>query len=176
MNDTIRAEVARAELNELGAKHFVDVRATVRRMLGDAPAEARTRFAVSAAQRALGREAGLRRDMAGLLDAVKRAADDDVAAGVGRFYLSPQWHGKHDDHTAMAVFYAAECHLHGCLEFACWAGWRGFDSAAAVAAADVVWPHRRPVEISPYAWELAHPTIQSELELQLADVESASAG
>ncbi|WP_117214025.1 hypothetical protein [Allorhizocola rhizosphaerae] len=176
MNDTIRAEVARAELDELGAKHFVDVRATVRRMLEEASHEARTHFALSVAERTLSREQHPKPELTGLLQAIKRDSADDVAVGVGRFYLSPQWRGKHDDHTAMAVFYTAECHLHGCLEFACWTGWRGFDSAAAAAAADVVWPHRRPVEISLYAWELAHPAIQSELESQLAVVESVSTG
>lgn len=185
MNDPIRAEVARAELDDLGAKHFLDVRATVRRMLEDLPKPARARFALAAAERVLTHVHPNRaEEVAPILRAVRRGlegdgdANADVAVAVGRFYLSPDWRRRQhddpvdlDDHAMMATLYTAECYLHGCLEFACWAGWRGFDAAAVAAAGDSAWPHRRPVEVSLYSWELAHPTIQTELERQLEDVE-----
>jgi hypothetical protein len=71
----------------------------------------------------------------------------------------------------MSALYSAECFLHGCWEFAAWTGWRGFDAAAIRAVADDTWPHRRPSSVTPYAWELAHPVVQGELERQLQDVE-----
>jgi hypothetical protein len=122
-----------------------------------------------------------------VLDTVWRGLAGDalaprqVAAAVARFYVSPDYHSRrHDDpadaedHGIMASFYAAECFLHGCLDFAAWAGWRGFDAATVRVAGDSAWPHRRPAEVSPYAWELAHPAVQSELDQQLLDLELLS--
>lgn len=190
MNHLVRAEAARAELDELGAKHFLDVRATVRRMLEDLSGPRRAAFATTVADRMLATHKSSYKSShasRSLLDDIWRGlggdhtTDEAVAAEVGRFYLSPLWRRhRHDDptdlddHLVMVTLYAAECYLHGCLEFATWTGWRGFDAAAITAAADVVWPHRRPSNVSLYAWELAHPVVQGELERQLEDVELLS--
>lgn len=188
-------DATRAELDQLGVSHFLDVRATARRVLEGLPGPRRAAFAAAVAERLLRAEERLppreRRPYARVwrpvLDTVWRGlageslANRQVAAAVARFYVSPDFHSRrHDDpadaedHAIMASFYAAECFLHGCLDFATWAGWRGFDAATVWAAGDTAWPHRRPAEVSPYAWELAHPTVQSELEQQLLDLEQLS--
>ena len=94
------------------------------------------------------------------------------------FYLSPAYQERsHEnmadsvDHAAMAALYAAECYLHGSLDFATWTGWRGFDVATVTAGADREWPHRRPPTTTLAAWELAHPAIQTELDQQLCALE-----
>lgn len=192
MADPALAEQARTELDRLGARHFLDVRATARRILERMEPAERTAFAVAVADRMLREDERLpvRERPAYLatwrptVDAVWRAlageavAAREIATAVARCYLGPSFcTRRHDDpadaadHAVMACLYAAECFLHGCLDFATWAGWRGFDAAAVRAAGDPVWPHRRPAEVSMYAWELAHPAVQAELDRQLADLE-----
>jgi hypothetical protein len=183
------------ELDRLGLRHFLDVRATVRRILESMRRPQRCAFATAVAERQLREyERAPARERRPYLptwrpvvDAVWRGlagdaiAPREVAAAVARFYVSPDYYARRhddpadaDDHTIMASFYAAECYLHGCLDFAAWAGWRGFDVATVRAAADIAWPHRRPAEVSPYAWELAHPAVQAELDQQLLDLELLS--
>lgn len=195
MADDARDLVARGDLDRLGASHFVDVRATARRMLERMAGLPRAGYAVAVAERLLREDERLPPrerpphvvTWRPALDAVWRGLAGDqlasrqVAAAVARFYVSPDYYDRpHDDpadardHTVMASLYAAECFLHGCLDFACWAGWRGFDAATLRAAADIDWPRRRPAGISAYAWELAHPAIQSELEQQLYALERLS--
>ncbi len=192
MEDPIRADTTRAELDELGLKYFVDVRTTARRMLENMRRPGRAAFAAAAAERLL-------REDEGLPDSEHRAylttwrpvldtvwaglsgdgeADRGVCRAVAHYYLTPEYHARqHEDpadgdgNAIMAVFYSAECYLHGCLEFASWAGWRAFDAAAMRAASDGDWPHRRPAELTPYSWELAHPAVQAELDRQLEDLE-----
>lgn len=187
----------RDELDQLGARHFLDVRATVRCLLANMSGAERAAFAASVAERLVRHDeqapAGARRPYVAtwrpVLDAAwgalsgDRAAYRATATGLARFYLSPNYLGRRhddpldaDDHAIMATVYAAECVLHGCLEFATWAGWRGFDSAAIHAAGDPTWPHRRPAGITPYGWELAHPTVQAELDQQLSDLELLAEG
>jgi hypothetical protein len=198
VRDTILDEAVRDELDTLGLKHFLDVRATVRCLLEGLQRRPRAAFAAAVADRLLDEHEGLPgREQAAevlqwrpTLEAVWQGlqhrddADDlrQVAQAVGSFYLSPAYldHGHDDPHdrnddTTMAALYAAECFLHGCLDFATWAGWRGFDAAAVRAAEDREWAHRRPTYTSVRAWELAHPAIQAELDQQLADVEQLSA-
>jgi len=191
----VRADATRAELDRLGLSHFLDVRATARRILESMRGPQRAAFAAAVAERLLRAEERLppreRRPYVvtwrPVLDTVWRGlagdalAPREVAAAVARFYMSPDYLGRrHDDpadaedHAVMASFYAAECLLHGCLDFASWVGWRGFDAATLRAAGDTTWPHRRPAEVSPFTWELAHPTVQSELEQQLLDLELLS--
>lgn len=192
MVDPERVEAVRAELDQLGARHFLDVRATARRLLERMPPLERTAYAAAAADRILREDErlpdrerpGYLADWRPALDAVWRvlagqtAAIRQVATAVARCYLSHSFHSRRHndpadgvDHAIMASLYTAECLLHGCVDFAAWAGWRAFDAAALQAAADPMWPHRRPAEVSPYAWELAHPAIQAELDQQLADLE-----
>lgn len=192
MEDPIRAEEVRAELDEMGLRYFLDVRATVRRMLEQMPGEQRTAFAAAVTERPLREDEQLpspeRLPQLGawrpVLDSVWRylagdpAATREVEVALGRYYLSPDDHGGGPDdpgdaaaHAVRAALYTSECCLHGCLEFATWAGWRGFDWAAVRAAADSIWLRRRPIEVSPYVWELAHPRLQAELDRQLADLE-----
>lgn len=195
MEDPIRGDLARAELDRMGLRHFLDVRATARRILDRMPLVQRTAFAAATAERLWREEEQLPEREQGpdltiwgaALDAVWRvlagdaAAGREVAAAVARFYLNGGYlDRRHDDpadavdHVVMASCYTAECSLHGCLEFAVWTGWRGFDWAARQAAADLAWPPRRPAGVSPYAWELAHPAVQAELDSQLADLEVLS--
>jgi hypothetical protein len=101
-----------------------------------------------------------------------------VCRAVAHYYLAPEYHERqHEDpadadaNAIMASFYAAQCYLHGCLDFSAWAGWRAFDAAAVRAAHDRDWPHRRPPQVSAYSWELAHPAVQAELDRQLEDLE-----
>jgi hypothetical protein len=192
----VHDDATRAELDRLGLSHFLDVRATARRMLEGMPGPQRAGFAAAVAERLLRAQERLpprerlpyAQTWRPVLDTVWRGLGGDshaprqVAAALARFYVSPDYHDRrHDDpadaedHGIMASFYASECYLHGCLDFAAWAGWRGFDGATVRAAGDNAWPHRRPAEVSPYAWELAHPCIQSELEQQLLDLELLSA-
>jgi hypothetical protein len=195
MDHRIRGEVARAELEELGAKHFLDVRATVRRMLESLPAAPRAAFAAAVTERVMrGSHPGEPREARDvdayaasarpLLDSVwaglsgTAGADEQVCEAVGRFYMSRYLcTHRHDDpasmadHIAMSALYTAECFLHGGWEFAAWTGWRGFDAAAIRAAADGDWPHRRPAGVTSFAWGLTHPVIQAELERQLEDIE-----
>jgi hypothetical protein len=188
--DPIHDTVVRDELDDLGLLYHLDVRATARRVLDELDGRQRTAFAVAVAERLARDRSGHRHaapDWYPGIDAVWRAlggdesAPADVCQMVGAYYLSA-WHRdhRHDDpadavdHTVMAALYACECYLHGCLEFAMWAGWRGFDAATLRAARDGGWPHRRPYEVSACAWELAHPVVQAELGRQLADLEAIS--
>lgn len=187
----------REELDQLGARHFLDVRATARCMLANMRGVERAAFAASVAERLVRHDeqapAGERRPylvtwrpvLAAVWGTLRgdRAAHRAAATGVARFYLSPNYLGRRhddpldaDDHAIMATVYAAECALHGCLEFAAWAGWRGFDAATVRAAGDPAWPHRRPAGVSPYGWELAHPAVQAELDQQLSDLELLALG
>ncbi len=197
MEDPIRAEEVRAELDEMGLRYFLDVRATVRRMLEQMRGEQRTAFAAAVAERLL-REDEQRPvqerlpQLAGwrpVVDSVWRwlagesGAAREVEVAVGRYYLDPDYPSAQPDdqsdaaaHAVRAALYTSECCLHGCLEFATWAGWRGFDWAAVWAAADPSWLPRRPAEVTPYVWELAHPRLQAELDQQLADLEELAVG
>jgi hypothetical protein len=191
----VREDATRAELDRLGLSHFLDVRATARRILEHMPGPQRAAFAMAIAERLLREHERLPprerppyvATWRPVLDVIWRGLAGDplaprqIAAAVARFYVSPDYHDRrHDDpadaedHAIMASFYAAGCYLHGCLDFATWAGWRGFDAATVRAAADTGWPHRRPAEVSAYAWELAHPAVQSELDRQLLDLERLS--
>jgi hypothetical protein len=188
-------EAIRAELDRLGLKPFQDVRATVRVLLDHLPGSRRAAFSASIAERLL-REHEAHPDHQRLpyvlqwrpalnilwaaLARPDRDASDcaELAKAVGAFYLSPAYQDrKHDDvadaadHAAMAALYAAECYLHGGIDFAAWAGWRGFDAATIIVGADREWPHRRPPETTLPAWELAHPAIQTELDEQLCALE-----
>lgn len=192
MEDPIRAEEVRAELDSMGLRYFLDVRATVRRMLEQMRGAQRTAFAAAVAERPLREDEQLPAPerlpqlavWRPVLDAVWRCLAGDPGAlrevelALGRYYLDPPRHGVGADdpgdavaHAVRAALYTSECALHGCLEFATWAGWRGFDWATVHTAADAQWLRRRPAEISPYVWELAHPRLQAELDHQLADLE-----
>jgi hypothetical protein len=185
-------ELARDELNRVGLLYFVDVRATVRQLLDGMGRAQRTAFAAAVAERLTRQQQAA--DPAGAgrvvvawrsgLDAVWRClANDEGAAAEVRRAVAALYLGRYPGdreredpadattHTMMAALYACECALHGCVELALWSGWRGFDVATVRTAHDRTWPHRRPAGISGYAWELAHPAVQSELSRQLEDLE-----
>lgn len=195
MRDPVHDEAIREELDRLGLKHFLDVRATVRVLLDHLPGSRRAAFGASVAERLL-REHESHPDnqrsayvlqwrpaLNVLWAALARPAPDpadgaELAKAVGAFYLSPAFQERsHDnmadpaDHAALAALYAAECYLHGGIDFAAWTGWRGFDAATVIAGADREWPHRRPPTTTMAAWELAHPAIQTELDEQLCALE-----
>jgi hypothetical protein len=184
--------LVRGQLDQLGCHYVADVQATGRRMLEGFAVEQRTGFAVAAAERLI--RAHETRPPAerqpypcawrGALDAVwrglagDRAAFGEVSRAIAEFYLSPYHHadgsgGPDDacDDGVAATLYAAQCYLYGCVDFAVWAAACGYDAAAVVAAGDASWPHRRPSDVDPHTWQLAHPALQAELERQLEDLE-----
>ena len=195
VRDPVHDEAIREELDCRGLQHFLDVRATVRVLLDHLPGSRRAAFGVSVAERLL-REHESQPDhrhsayvlqwrpaLNVLWTALAKPGYDggagaEIAKAVGAFYLSPAYQERrHDDvadsadHTAMAALYATECYLHGGVDFAAWAGWRGFDAATVVAGSDREWPHRKPPRTTLEAWELAHPAIQTELDRQLCALE-----
>lgn len=200
MRDPVHDEAIREELDRLGLKHFLDVRATVRVLLDHLPGSRRAAFGASVAERLLREHEshpGNKRSAyvvqwrpalnvlwaALALPSFDRAAGAELANVIGSFYMSPEFQGRrHDDvadscdHAAMAALYAAECYLHGGVDFAAWTGWRGFDAATVIAGADREWPHRRPPGTTLEAWELAHPAIQTELDEQLCALELLGEG
>jgi hypothetical protein len=195
VRDPVHDEAIREELDGLGLKHFLDVRATARVMLDHLPGSRRAAFGASVAERLLREHESLpdhqhsvyvlqwRPALNLVWSALAKPGLDagacaEIANAVGAFYMSPAYQERrHDDvtdpadHAAMAALYAAEGYLHGGSDFAAWAGWRGFDVATVVAGADREWPHRRPPATTLEAWELAHPAIQTELDEQLCALE-----
>lgn len=188
----LSAGVVRTELDRLGMHHVADVQATEHRMLETLTAGERTAFAAAVAERLLrGHETRPPKERQAypcawraMLDAVwsglagEPGAFREVSRLTAEFYLSPYHHddgadGPDDaaDDAVAATLYAAQCHLYGCLDFALWSAACGYDAAAAVAAADLSWSHRRPAELDPHTWQLAHPALQVELERQLEDLE-----
>jgi hypothetical protein len=184
--------LVRGELDRLGMHYVADVQATCRRMLEGFSSEQRTGFAAAAAERLI-RAHEIKPSQErpaypctwrAALDAIWRglAGDRDafreVSRAIAEFYLSPYHHddgadGPDDasDDGVAATLYAAQCYLYGCVDFAMWAAACGYDAAATVAAADRSWSHRRPADIDPHTWQLAHPALQAELERQLEDLE-----
>ena len=184
--------LVRGQLDRLGCHYVADVQATGRRMLEGFSPEQRGGFAAAAAERLIRahetRPPGERQPYPcawrGVLDALWRGLAGDrggfreVSRGIAEFYLSPYHHadGSHgpseacDDGVA-ATLYAAQCYLYGCVDFAVWAAACAYDAAAVVAAGDTSWPHRRPSDVDPHTWQLAHPAVQAELERQLEDLE-----
>jgi len=184
--------LVRGQLDRLGCHYVADVQATGRRMLEGFSPEQRTGFAAAVAERLIrahetrppaerepypcGWRAALDTVWRGL--AGDPAAFQDVSRAIAEFYLSPYHHADGprgpseacDDGVA-ATLYTAQCYLYGCVDFALWAAACGYDAAAVVAAGDLSWPHRRPSDVDPHTWQLAHPALQAELERELEDLE-----
>lgn len=187
--------LVRSQLDRLGMHYVADVQATCRRMLEAFSSEQRTGFAAAAAERLIRaheiRPPQERQDYPcawrTALDTIWRglAGDSDafgqVSRAIAEFYLSPYHHDngsdgprEASDDGVAATLYAAQCYLYGCVDFAMWAAACGYDAAATVAAADQSWSHRRPGDVDPHTWQLAHPALQAELERQLEDLELLS--
>lgn len=184
--------LVRHELDQLGMHYVADVHATARRMLEEFDGARRTGFAAAVAER-LVRAHETRPPKERLaypcgwrtaLDAIWRGLAGDrtafgaVSRALAEFYLSPYHHADGDDGPSeaaddgvAATLYAAQCYLYGCVDFALWAAACGYDAAATVAAGDESWSHRRPAELNPHTWQLAHPALQAELERQLEELE-----
>ncbi|MGH3734707.1 MAG: hypothetical protein ACRDT6_03650 [Micromonosporaceae bacterium] len=184
--------LVRGELDGLGMHYVADVQATARRMLEGFDAPRRTGFAAAVGERLL-RAHETRPPKERLaypcgwrtaLEAIWRGLGGDgtafgaVSRAVAEFYLSPYHHDdgpdgppEASDDAVAAVLYATQCYLYGCVDFAVWSAACGYDAAATVAAADDSWSHRRPAELNPHTWQLAHPALQAELERQLEDLE-----
>jgi hypothetical protein len=184
--------LVRGELDRLGMHYVADVQATCRRMLEAFSSEQRTGFAAATAERLIrAHEIRPPQERQGYpcawrtaLDAIWRGLAGDpagfgqVSRAIAEFYLSPYHHdhgadgpGDAADDGVAATLYAAQCYLYGCVDFAIWAAACGYDAAATVAAADRSWAHRRPGDVDPHTWQLAHPALQAELERQLEDLE-----
>lgn len=184
--------LVRAELDRLGVHYVADVHATARRMLEAFDGPGRTGFAAAVAERLVrahetrppkerlaypcGWRAALDAIWRGL--AGDRTAFDAVSRTIAEFYLSRYHHddgpdgpSEAADDGVAATLYAAQCYLYGCVDFALWSAACGYDAAATVAATDESWSHRRPAELNPHTWQLAHPALQAELERQLEDLE-----
>ncbi|MBB1245478.1 hypothetical protein GL263_18190 [Streptomyces durbertensis] len=123
----------------------------VRERLTAASSGERTVFAAGVAERLMRRHESLPPEQRSpftiglrpLLDAVWEAALGDTAAftavkrGMGEYLLSDYFHNDGqdgpddaDEPAATAVLHAAASHLHGCADFAVWAGMRAVDAVA----------------------------------------------
>ncbi|MGH3712795.1 MAG: hypothetical protein ACRDT4_04955 [Micromonosporaceae bacterium] len=184
--------LVRDQLDQLGMHYVADVQATARRMLEGFEGPRRTGFAAAVAERLL-RSHETRPPKERLpypcawrtaLDTMWRGLGGDrtafgaVSQAIAEFYLSPYHHDdgsdgppEASDDAVAATLYAAQCYLYGCVDFALWSAACGYDAAATVAAGDESWAHRRPAELNPHTWQLAHPALQAELERQLEDLE-----
>ncbi|MGH3655133.1 MAG: hypothetical protein ACRDUA_00600 [Micromonosporaceae bacterium] len=184
--------LVRTELDRLGMHYVADVQATARRMLESFSPDHRVGFAAAVAERLVRaheiRPPAERKaypcQWRGCLESVWRglagapASFGQVSRAIAEFYLSPYHHNdgldgpaEATDDGVAATLYAAECFLYGCVDFALWAAACGYDAAATEAAADASWGHRRPPDVNPHTWQLAHPALQAELERQLEDLE-----
>jgi len=184
-------DVAREELARLHLLDYSVVQEQQRQMLEEMRGGQRTAFAAGVAERLLGAHEALPVERQKpytlgwrpLLEAIWRslAGDDqafyEISAALAHFYLSPQHHNEGqdgpddaDDDAVAATYYAAECFLHGCTDFAIWAARRGTDAAFYLAEEDEGWRARRPSDVSEFGWGLAHPTHQAELARQLEDL------
>jgi hypothetical protein len=114
------------------------------------------------------------------LDAVWRGLEGDasafkqIASALADFYRSPYFHNEGpdgpaeaDDNAAASVYYAAECFIHGCVEFALWAVERAIDEVSETIQRDEN-PASDLRMIGPadaVRWEL-DPRMQQELRRQ----------
>jgi len=150
--------------------------------------EQRTAFAAAAAEalmrsRQATRPAGDRvLTWRPVLDAVWRGLGGDsnsfkkIADALADFYRGPYFHdegadgpAEADDNAAASVYYAAECFIHGCVEFALWAAERAIDEVSEAIQRDEN-PASELRMIGPadaVRWEL-DPRMQEELHRQSA--------
>jgi hypothetical protein len=184
-------EIAQEELARLGLLDSSTVQEEQRGLLDGMQYEQRTAFAASVAERLLGAHEALPAERQKpytlgwrpLLDSIWRALAGnyqefyEISAALARFYLSPQHHcegqdgpDEANDDAVMATYYAAECFLHGCTDFAIWASISGTEAAFRLAEHDEAWLAQRPAGMSEFGWQLAHPAHQAELTRQLADL------
>jgi len=90
----------------------------------------------------------------------------EIKRALGEFYLSDYCHNDGqdgpddaDDSAAAAVIYAAEFAMHGCLEFATWAGLRGEE-----AADQAGWDSDEELDEDADEDELIHIELRRQLE------------
>jgi hypothetical protein len=184
-------DIAREELARLGLTDLRGAEQRQHELLDAMGREQRTAFAAAVAERLLQAHEALPSDRRkpytlgwrSVLAAVwcgpagDSQAFDDVSTGLARFYLSPQHHNRGqdgpndaDDDAVVATYYAAECSLHGCTDFAVWVASRGLEAAVHVADEDEAWWARRPADVSELGWTLMHPACRGELARQMEDL------
>lgn len=182
------ADIIRGEAQRRGALTTADEREHRRHVLEDFSREQRTAFAAAAAE-ALMRSRRATRPAGDYvltwrpaLDAVWRGLEGDanafkqIANTLADFYRGPYFHNdgpdgpsEADDNAATSVYYAAECFIHGCVDFALWAAERAIDEVSETIQRD-----ENPLSdlrmIGPadaVRWEL-DPRMQEELHRQSA--------
>lgn len=165
------------------------VRVEQRRALETLGARARLAFAASVAHRLLRQHEELPKEMQRPFSLEWRAVIDAVWAdlageangyyvvthALGRFYLSPYNHnegqegpGDADEHEAAAAIYTAECLVHGCVDAAAFAGWRGVDAAFERAEASL--SSDEGSRVGGVDEVFAHSLVQEELSRQSEDL------
>lgn len=182
------ADIISGEARRLGALTTADERRHSQHVLEEFSREQRTAFAAAAAEALMrSRQATC---PAGdyvltwrpVLDAVWRGLEGDanafkqIAGALADFYRGPYFHNDgpggsaEADHNAVAsVYYAAECFIHGCAEFALWAAERAIDEVSETIQRDEN-PASGLRMIGPadaVRWEL-DPRMQDELHRQSA--------
>ncbi|HZD00923.1 MAG TPA: hypothetical protein VFA46_12250 [Actinomycetes bacterium] len=176
--------------------HQVEER--VRRALTAMGGTPRTAFAAGVAQRLAGMHLALppaEHDQEILawrptLDAIWRglagdhAGADEVCRALARFYARHQEGGQgafegefpvaassaQGAAAVTATYYAAQCYLHGCADFAVWAASAATQLASYVAEEDEAWWDCRPAPVRAGDWHKAHPAVQAECARQLHDL------
>jgi hypothetical protein len=182
------ADIIRDEAQRRGAATMGDEVRRWKRVLEGFSREQRTAFAAIAAEalmrsREATRPAGdyaltwrpaldtVWSGLAGDMSAFKR-----IANAIADFYRGPYFHAEGpdgpaeaDDNAAVAVYYAAECFLHGCVEFALWAAGRATGELYETIQREENQAGERRI-VGPadaVRWEL-DPRMQEELRLQSA--------
>jgi hypothetical protein len=158
---------------------------------------ARTAFAAAVAQRLAAAQLALppaAHDQEMLawrptLDAIWRglAGDHDgseVLRALARFYVRHQVGGpgalaggfltgggsEEGSAAITATYYAAQCYLHGCADFAIWAARVATEITDYLVEQDQVWWSYKPASAQVGEWHRTHPVVQSECARQLRDL------
>ncbi len=177
------ADIIRGEAQRRGALTTADERRRWKHVLEGFSREQRTAFAAAAAESLMRSRESARPQgdyvltWRSALDAVWRGLEGDanafkqIASTLADFYRSPYFHddgpdrpAEADDNAAASAYYAAECFIHGCLEFALWAAERAIDEVGEA----IQWDEDRASDLrvigpaDAVRWEL-DPRMQEEL-------------
>lgn len=192
------ADLARQQLARRGLLDPRQAARHVRRGVQDLAGAPRTAFAAGAAQRLLRAHLAspsTEHDPELLawkptLDALWRSlagddsGTDEVFRALARFYVRQQGgsqgalQGEFLDVASSvesaaavtAIYFAAQCYLHGCADFALWAARGATEVAWQLAAADDAWWIYKPPSMRSQDWHAAHPAVQAEYARQLDDL------
>jgi hypothetical protein len=189
---------ARQQLAKRGLLDPRQAAKQVRRAVHALAGAPRTAFTAGVAQRLLGAHLALPHTAHDpellawrpTLDAVWRglAGDDtgadEVLRALARFYVRRQGSSQgalqgelldaassvESAAAVTATYYAAQCYLHGCADFALWAARGATQLAWDLAFEDGGWWAYRPASMRSQDWHAAHPAVQAEYTRQLHDL------